>query len=400
MKRLLCILGVCALVACSDNSSSPGGGGGTTNSYTIANAFPNLTFSRPTDVQNAGDGTGRLFVTEQSGVIRVFPDTGNPATSSVFLDISSEVFASAQSELGLLGLAFHPQYETNGYFFVAYTSGVADSHTGRISRFHVSADSNVADPASEKILLEFQDDYFNHNGGGLCFDADGYLYIAIGDEGDAGDPHDNAQDRSRIFGKILRIDVDQNVDVDPYHGIPADNPYVGNASGWREDIWAYGLRNPWRICFDGNTLIAADVGQRTWEEIDIIQKGGNYGWDCREGLVPYDQHENASSPLCPTAGPFIDPIHVYDHSVGKSITGGYVYRGPSQVGLAGRYIYGDFNTGRIWALDLGSHANTELVDTDRFISTFGVGENKELYVAAYFADGAPSAIYRIVKKVP
>jgi hypothetical protein len=194
--------------------------------------------------------------------------------------------------------------------------------------------------------------------------------------------------------------VDQNVDTAPYHGIPADNPYAGNSSGYREDIWAYGLRNPWRISFDGNTLIAADVGQRTWEEVDIIQKGGNYGWDCREGLVAYDQNENPSSPLCATAGPFIDPIHVYDHGVGQSITGGHVYRGPSPLGLTGRYIYADFDSGRIWALDLLTHANTELADTDRFISTFGVGDNNELYVASYFADGAPSALYRIVKKAP
>jgi glucose/arabinose dehydrogenase len=399
MKRFLCLLGVCALVACGDDSSGPGGGG-TNDAYTIQNAFPQLTFSRPTDVQNAGDGSNRLFVTEQSGKILAFNNDPGVSIVFVFLDISSEVQWQQFGEMGLLGLAFHPQYETNGYFFVMYTGGSSTARIDRVSRFHVSASPSTADPASEKILLEFPDAYPNHNGGQLVFGPDGYLYVAIGDGGGAGDTDNNAQDRSRPFGKILRIDVDQNIDVDPYHGIPADNPYAGNGSGWREDIWAYGFRNPWRFCFDGSTLIAADVGQRSWEEVDIVQKGGNYGWDCREGLASYDQRENFSSPLCPTAGPFIDPIHVYDHVQGQSITGGYVYRGPSELDVTGRYIYGDFDTGRIWALDLTSQANTELADTDRFISTFGVGENKELYVAAYFADGAPSAIYSLVKKMP
>jgi hypothetical protein len=400
MKRFLCLLAVCALVACSDDSSGPGGGGAT-DAYTIENAFPNLTFSRPTDVQNAGDGSNRLFVAEQTGEILGFNNDPGVSIVVVFLDIKDRVLADPQSEMGLLGLVFHPQYASNGYFFVQYTTGSDTARRGRVSRFQRSVSECCADPTSEKILLEWDDAFPNHNGGQLAFGPDGYLYIAIGDEGGAGDNNNNAQDRSRIFGKILRNDVDQNVDVEPYHGIPADNPYAGNSSGFREDIWAYGFRNPWRICFDGSTLIAADVGQRTWEEIDIVEKGGNYGWDCREGLVPYDENENLSSPLCPTAGPFIDPIHVYEHPPGqaRSITGGYVYRGPS-LGLTGRYIYGDFDSGQIWALDLSSHANTELADTDRFISTFGVGENKELYVAAYFADGAPSAIYRIVKKMP
>lgn len=396
MKRTI-LLCLCALLAC-DNSSGPEKTPppGKTGPYSVVNAFPNLTFSRPTDVQNAGDGTHRLFVAEQSGFIRVFSSQGNPATSSVFLDISSEVLASAQSELGLLGLTFHPQYETNGYFFVAYTAGTPASHTGRISRFQVSLDANVADPASEKILLEFQDDYPNHNGGGLCFGSDGYLYIGIGDEGGAGDPDDNAQDRSRVFGKILRIDVDQNVNTPPYHGIPADNPYAGNSSGYREDIYAYGLRNPWRISFDkvSGKVIAGDVGQGTWEEIDIIQKGGNYGWDCREGHVAYDQNDDQSSPLCATATGLVEPIFVYDHSVGQSITGGYVYRGPSMSGLAGRYVYGDYDSGRIWSLNLANNTSSLLVESGMFLSTFGVADNNELYVAAYFADGTATGLYR------
>ncbi|HKW14761.1 MAG TPA: PQQ-dependent sugar dehydrogenase [Candidatus Krumholzibacteria bacterium] len=399
MKRILGLLLVCGVLACSDNSSGPGGGGAT-DSYTTANAFPKLTFSRPTDIKNAGDGSNRLFVTQQTGQILVFPDQ-SPDSVKTFLDISSEVNYESFSELGMLGVAFHPQYETNGYFFVMYTAGTPTARLERVSRFHVSADANVADPSSEKIMYEFADQFPNHNGGALAFGPDGYLYIGVGDEGGAGDTNNNAQDRSRIFGKILRIDVDQNVDTAPYYGIPAGNPYVGNSSGYREDIWAYGFRNPWRFSFDGGRLIVADVGQRHYEEIDIGQKGGNYGWDCREGLLAYDQNENASSPLCGAAGPFIDPIYVYAHVPGQaeSITGGYVYHGPTP-GIPTKYIYGDFDTGQIWALDLNTRQNTELVDTDQFITTFGVGENQELYVAGYFADGTPSALYRIVKKAP
>jgi len=399
MKRILSLLVLCGLLACGDDSSGPAGpSGGDNDAYTIADAFPNLTFSRPTDIRNAGDGSHRLFVTEQTGQIYVFSDQ-NPAAKTLFLDVSSEVQWQQFSELGLLGIAFHPDYKNNGFFFVMYTSGTPTARLERISRFHVSADPNVADPSSEKILYEFADAFPNHNGGSLTFGPDGFLYAGVGDEGGAGDPKNNAQDRSRIFGKILRIDVDQNVNTPPYYGIPFGNPYVGNNVGYREDIWAYGFRNPWRISFDGNTLIAADVGQARWEEVDIVRKGGNYGWDCREGLLAYSQIENPSSPLCGTAGPFIDPIHVYDHSVGQSITGGYVYRGPT-LGLTGKYIYGDFDTGRIWSLDLDTKENKELAHTNQFITTFGVGEDHELYVGAYFADGTASSIYRIVKKEP
>ena len=394
MKRILSLMGICVLVACGDDSSGPPN---VIDEYTIENAFPSVVLSRPTDVQNAGDGTNRLFVTQQTGEILVFPEQ-SPDSLKTFLDISSEVNYEHFSELGLLGLAFHPDYESNGYFFVAYTAGTPSARLGRIARFQVSADPNVADVASEKILLEWADSFPNHNGGALAFGPDGYLYIGLGDEGGSGDFNNNAQDRSRIFGKILRIDVNQNVDIAPYHGIPDDNPYAGNSSGYREDIWAYGFRNPWRFSFDDSTLVAGDVGQGKWEEIDIVHKGGNYGWDCREGLVAYDQNNDS---LCANPGPFIDPVHVYGHTGSQSITGGYVYRGPSNaLGITGRYIYADFNDGRIWALNLDTKANTELANTGSFISTFGVDENKELYVATYFADGAPSGLYRIVKISP
>jgi glucose/arabinose dehydrogenase len=386
-------LAACLLLACDDDSSDPVNAG----PYRVVLAFPNLTFSRPTNIENAGDGTNRLFVTEQTGRILVFPNDISAGAATVFLDISIQVNYEEFSELGLIGLAFHPDYENNGYFFVHYSTGNSRARRGRVSRFQVGANANVADPSSERVLLDWADRYANHNGGRMCFGTDGYLYIGLGDEGGAGDLQNNAQDRSQIFGKILRIDVDQNVDTEPYHGIPPDNPYVGNSQGFRQEIWAYGFRNPWRISFDAPTgrLIASDVGQRTWEEIDFVEKGGNYGWDCREGRQAFQPGptDGAPSPLCAFATGLQNPVFVYGRSEGGSITGGYVYRGPSLADLHGRYVFGDFNTGRIWALNALNTESALLVETGMFISTFGVAEDNELLVGTYFADGTPSRIY-------
>jgi hypothetical protein len=272
---------------------SESGGG-----YSLTDAFPSLSFSQPVDLQNAGDGTDRLFVVQQAGIVRVFDNSAASATTSEFLNIVSQV--ACCSELGLLGLAFHPDYENNGYFFVYYTtSGVLRD---RLSRFQVSgADPNDADESTEKILFEVNDRAGNHNGGALCFDDDGYLYVALGDEGGGGDVYDNAQNNAVLLGKILRLDVDQNVDVVPYYGIPPDNPFAGNSSGYREEIFAWGLRNPWRMSYDLATdrIWVGDVGQGSFEEIDIIEKGKNYGWDCREGMHDYVGPPDAPSAACP-----------------------------------------------------------------------------------------------------
>ena len=391
-------LGV-VIVSCGDDPKGPGGGK-TEYAYDLAGAYPNLTFARPSDIQHAGDGTDRVFVVEQRGRIFVFANDPAVAGADEFLDITDRVEAPVNSEMGLLGLAFHPQYESNGYFFVQYTYGTSSNRVGRVSRFQVSGgDPNAADPGSGKILLEFADRASNHNGGALCFGADGYLYVALGDEGGAGDTYDNAQNLATLFGKILRLDVDQNVDVSPYHGIPPDNPFAGNANGHREEIFAYGLRNPWRISYDapGDRLIAGDVGQRTWEEIDVIVSGGNYGWDCREGFVAYDGNEHPPSPLCASASGFVDPVHVYPRSEGHSVTGGYVYHGTGVPPLTGLYIYADYISGKVWALNLATGAKELLLDTNSYISTFGVTQEGELLVAAYLADGTPTAIYRIVE---
>lgn len=265
--------------------------------YALTDAFPNLTFNQPVDLQNSGDGTDRLFVVQQGGIIRVFPNDAAVASTTEFLNIGVQCCG----EMGLLGLAFHPDYETNGFFFVYYSLAGGTPWRARLSRFHVSGDPNVADEASEKILLEFNDREGNHNGGGMCFDDDGFLYLAIGDEGSGGDPYQNAQNREVVFGKILRLDIDQNVDTAPYYGIPADNPYAVNTWGFREEIFAWGLRNPWRISHDTTTdrIWVGDVGQGSYEEIDIIESGKNYGWDCREGMHDYLGPPDGPSPACP-----------------------------------------------------------------------------------------------------
>ena len=268
--------------------------------YSLTDAFPNLTFNQPVDLRNAGDGSDRLFVVEQAGIIRVFQNEAAANTLKEFLNITGPV--ECCGELGLLGLAFHPDYETNGYFYVFYTTTGGTPYRDRLSRFQVSANPDSADESSEKILLEFDDDFGNHNGGGLCFGDDGYLYVSTGDEGSGGDPNNNAQNRTRLFGKLLRLDVNQNVNTIPYYGIPADNPLVGNTNGYREEIYAWGFRNPWRISFDSVTdrLWVGDVGQGSFEEIDVVESGKNYGWDCREGKHDYLGPPDGPSPLCPS----------------------------------------------------------------------------------------------------
>ncbi|HEX5132567.1 MAG TPA: PQQ-dependent sugar dehydrogenase [Candidatus Krumholzibacteria bacterium] len=384
------------VVACSSSDDNNGVITPPVNyGYDLVEAFPSLTFSRPVDIRNAGDGTNRLFVVEQTGRILVFPNDKAAAAVDVFLDITASVAYRSQGELGLLGLAFHPDYASNGFFFVYYTTGASGARRARLSRFHVSADPNVADPASESVLLDFAEPEDNHNGGALCFGGDGYLYIGVGDGGGTGDPGGNGQNRQTLLGSILRLDVDQNVATPPYHAIPPDNPYVGNANGYAEEIYAYGLRNPWRISYDaaGGVLWAGDVGQAAWEEIDQIVSGANYGWNCREGRHDYP---GQSSPLCATATGFVEPVFDYGHDVGRSITGGYVYRGTALPSLAGRYVYADFVTGIVWALKSGAPVETDVLrDTSLFIPTFGVDEDGELLLAAYFATGDPSKLYRI-----
>ncbi len=334
-------------------------------------AWKQVTFGleEPIGMTTAGDGSGRLFFIEKPGTIRFV--VGHEVTQQPFLDIRDRV-GSSQSEQGLLGLTFDPAYAANGFFYVYYTDRGGDTV---VSRFQVTGDANVADPGSEKVLLTQKQPYANHNGGGMAFGPDGYLYISLGDGGSAGDPEGNAQNRGTFLGKMLRIDVHQG---DPY-AIPAGNAFTDGTG--KPEIYAWGLRNVWRFSFDSKTgdLWIADVGQNIWEEIDFIPAGTpggvNLGWDYREG-----KHAFEGSP--PAGLALTEPIFEYDHREGCSVTGGYVYRG-SMPEWQGVYIFGDYCSGRIWGtLRRGDAFETkELFKLDNTsIPSFGVDENGEIYL--------------------
>jgi len=347
--------------------------------YGVEAAFPSLSFTRPVGIYQAVDGTNRLFVIEQRGVIYVFENLRMVDTAGVFLDIRDRVNSEGNEE-GLLGLAFHPDFASNGFFYLYYSA--SNPRRNVIARYTVPQDSpNQADGESEQILLEILKPYSNHNGGQLAFGPDGYLYVAVGDGGGAGDPQGNAQNRSRLLGSILRIDVDAASEGLSY-GIPPDNPFANNTLGYRGEIYAYGLRNPWRFSFDPVTgwLWAADVGQDRVEEIDIIEPGKNYGWNIMEGDLCYLPPEN-----CNRTG-LQPPVWVYSRDQGYSVTGGFVYRGTQLPGLIGHYIYGDYGSGRIWALlydGANDPVNKELMDTNLNIASFGVDDKNELYICAF-----------------
>ena len=371
------ILLVSFTTACSQDD--PNTGPSPSGNIIIQEAFPNLTFTRPVDFQHAGDNSDRLFVVEQRGVISVFENNTEVKTKAEFLDIESKVDDSGNEE-GLLGLAFHPDYQSNGYFYVNYTAESPNSTV--ISRFTVSSsDPDKADSGSELVLLEFDQPYSNHNGGQISFGPDGYLYIAAGDGGSGGDPQGNGQNRKSLLGSILRIDVNQT-DGSNNYSIPADNPFANNTEGFREEIYAYGLRNPWRFSFDSENgqLWVGDVGQNKYEEIDIVKKGGNYGWNIMEGLHCFQPAD------CDMSGLEM-PVWEYDHSQGDiSVTGGFVYHGSALEQLEGLYVYADYVSGRIWSLDVSDPANPkniELVNADFPISSFGVDQNQELYICGF-----------------
>ncbi|HYH06563.1 MAG TPA: PQQ-dependent sugar dehydrogenase [Thermoanaerobaculia bacterium] len=354
----------------------------------ISQAQPNIVLepvvtgtSRPVSIAHAGDQ--RLFIVQQSGRIMVWD--GTRLLPDPFLDVTSRI--TSTGERGLLGLAFHPRYAENGFFYVNYTDLQGDTV---IARYRVSSDPNRADTASAKTLLTVDQPFPNHNGGQLQFGPDGYLYIGLGDGGSGGDPGNRAQDLAQLLGKMLRIDVDSG---DPY-GIPSGNPFAGR-DGVRPEIWASGLRNPWRYTFDRMTgdLWIADVGQGDWEEINFQPRasigGENYGWRLMEGTHCFEPDDNCNN------GTLVQPVIEYDHSSQAcSVTGGYVYRGTRYVRLYGAYVYADFCNGIIRAATPsvgGVLVSRTLIDANFFVSTFGEDVNGELYVADYNG----GTIYRI-----
>ncbi|HQX53822.1 MAG TPA: PQQ-dependent sugar dehydrogenase [Planctomycetaceae bacterium] len=388
-------------------------------------AFPNLDFDRPIVVTHAGDGSNRVFVAEQKGGIRVFENDQDVEEAALFLDIHDRcVYSDKQNEEGLLGLAFHPNFKQNGEFFVYYTAaeslseteaaqlseserdqvkksndpkalGFVAGHLSRISRFRVSKDNpNAADPESEEVLLRIPQPFWNHNGGTILFGPDGYLYIGLGDGGSANDPFGNGQNLTTLLGSLLRIDVDHKSDHKNY-AIPKDNPFVGRTVPGgprgtmipvREETYAYGFRNIWRMSFDAKTgtLWVADVGQNLWEEINIAKPGGNYGWNIRESRHWF-RPDGDDAPR----EDLIDPIHEYHHSVGKSITGGCVYRGTRVPELVGKYVYADYVSTLLWALEYDEKtekviANYTLPSNKLPVMSFGEDEKGDVYFTTTF----------------
>jgi len=342
----------------------------------VENAFPSLSFTNPIDFQIAAGVPDTVFIAERGGTIQRIRNSPETTESTEVLDISSDV--STQMEGGLLGFSFHPEFHVNGYLYVYYTPD--NPFRSVISRFETDPENpEIFDRDSEMILLEIDQPADNHNGGQIRFGPDGYLYIALGDGGGLADQYENGQDRTTLKGNILRIDVD-NSEGDRNYAIPDDNPFVGNEENWREEIFAWGFRNPFRFSFDSETgdLWVADVGEWDRESIHIVEAGKNYGWNIIEGSICFPPGSE-----CDTAGLEM-PVHEYGFDGGQSITGGFVYRGEANPDLYGRYFYGDFISGDLWSFH---YDGDEATDNQNFhqlsannLTCFGEDHDGELYL--------------------
>jgi glucose/arabinose dehydrogenase len=351
---------------------------------TFENAFPRLNFVKPIYLTYASDGSDTLFVVEQDGRILYFPNDRDVAQAKVAVDIRRQV-RRAGNEEGLLGFAFHPDFQKNRQVILHYSASNPTRNV--VARYRMADDGYVIDPDSVEVLMEVPQPWGNHNGGMIDFGPDGMLYISLGDGGAANDPHNVAQNLGSLLGKILRIDVDKTEGSQKY-AIPKDNPFV-EKPGARPEVWAWGLRNAWRFSFDRKTgdLWAGDVGQNAWEEIDLITKGGNYGWRVREGFHDFNvPREGKPADL-------IEPVVEHGRNEALSITGGYVYRGTAIPAMQGHYIYGDYVTGRVWSLQYDGKKVTTHKEFSRLptISSFGEDEAGELYVVSH-----GGAIYRMI----
>ena len=356
----------------------------------IEQIFTGTGIELPVLLTHAGDQSGRIFVMSQLGKIIVFQPSGTEATNlTVFLDLRDRV--TVRSEQGMIGLAFDPSFSNNGYFYLHYS--VDPPRRGVISRFALDpTDGSQGDLESELVLLEVAQPFINHNGGMLAFGPDGYLYVGLGDGGGGGDRFGNAQNPRTLLGSVLRIDV-REATAEKRYAIPPDNPFASGQNG-RPEVWAYGLRNPWRFSFDRSTgdLWLADVGQNAWEEVDIITSGGNYGWNVMEANRCYPLNDLS----CERDG-LIGPVVDYTHAEGCAVTGGYVYRGARLPALDGTYIYGDFCSGKLWGVRYDGNNVTEhalLAETKLALSSFGEDESGEIYLLDHGAGG----IYRLVSE--
>ena len=404
MKRLLLKVllvsgsGLALLQACEEEPDAPATGishpsldglnfpsqGNQTTDVTLERVFSGLRFSAPLFLTSAGDGSGRIYVMERGGRIISFENDPAVRTSRVLIDLSDKVRTSG--ELGLLGMAFSPDYESDGLFYVHYNTREGRTNYTIISRFQTR--NGVAQRSSEEQLIRLEQPYSNHNGGMIAFGQDGHLYIGLGDGGLAGDPRNRSQDNSNLFGAILRIDVSGG----PGSGytIPPDNPLVGGSRTDQKEIYAWGLRNPWRFSFDRKTgeLWAGDVGQDAWEEIDIIENGGNYGWKIREGKHSYSSGSSRN---------LIDPVFEYPHSKGRSVTGGYVYRGAALPAMRGTYIYADYETGFVGGITRdgqGNYTSRDLTSGSN-IASFGEDADGEIYALSLRS----GYIYKVVGRL-
>ncbi|MBA2490432.1 MAG: PQQ-dependent sugar dehydrogenase [Gammaproteobacteria bacterium] len=374
-----------ACVACGgggNGQSTVGGGSGNPGQVEVRlqRAYPNLIFDTPVALLQAPGNGSYWYLVERLGVIKRFDVADNRTALST---VVAAVEVDASGEGGLLGFALHPDFELNGEAFLSYTVTGPNAQiplVSRISRITSTDGGRTFDPASEEILLTLEQPFTNHNGGHIVFGPEGFLYIGFGDGGGGGDPLNNAQNPDNLFGALLRVDVDSG---EPY-GTPTDNPFANG--GGAPEIYAYGLRNPWRFSFDraDDRLWLGDVGQGEREEVDIIERGGNYGWRCYEASLVFD------STGCAARGQYVFPVAEYGHDEGQSITGGFVYRGNAIPALQGVYVFGDFISGTIWGLfprASGGYQRRVLVNSQLGIVSFAQDMNGELYVVDFLGGG-------------
>jgi glucose/arabinose dehydrogenase len=361
----------------------------------VSRLFPALQLRRPVQALQAPGDARSLYVLEQAGrIVRLDLQDTSVTSAPTWMDIREQVNDRGNEE-GLLSMAFHPKFAENGQFFLYYTA--SSPRRSELTRFTVDRASGKPDVRSAKVLLEIPQPYSNHNGGTALFGPDGMLYLSIGDGGAANDPHNHGQNPSTLLGTVIRIDVDRAEGDKPY-AVPSDNPFVGNAKAAPE-VWAYGLRNVWRMSFDRATgkLYGGDVGQNAWEEIDIIQRGGNYGWNVREG-----RHAFAPARAGAFGTDYIEPIAEYGHGDGVSVTGGFVYRGARFPGLFGAYLYADYAFGTIWGLRCGDGGCGEPTvvwkrgAAAQMWSSFGELHDGELVLCAFDGgESGPGSLWRI-----